>query len=67
MRIEKLRFLDDYKCIKKDTEIDFSGTGNYCALVGLCISWFKWKRKNFHNGLFAFFAFKNLGIIKNFF
>ena len=25
MRIEKLRFLDDYKCI----------TGNYCALVGL--------------------------------
>ena len=35
MRIEKLRFLDDYKCIKKDTEIDFSGTGNYCALVGL--------------------------------
>lgn len=35
MRIEKLRFLEDYKCIKKGTEIDFSGTGNYCALVGL--------------------------------
>ncbi|MBQ3689790.1 MAG: AAA family ATPase [Bacteroidales bacterium] len=29
-----MRFLDDYKCIKKDTEIDF-GSGNYCALVGL--------------------------------
>lgn len=35
MRIEKLNFVNDHKCIKIGTEIDFSGTGNYCAIVGL--------------------------------
>ena len=34
MRINKVKFLKGYNCIKKDTVIDFSGTGNYCALVG---------------------------------
>ena len=35
MRIDKIEFLEPYKCINKGTVMDFSGTGNYCALVGL--------------------------------
>ncbi|MBO7597861.1 MAG: AAA family ATPase, partial [Bacteroidales bacterium] len=35
MYIDKIIFTEDYKCIKKDTEIDLSGTGNYCTIVGL--------------------------------
>ena len=35
MRINKVTFINDFNCIKKDTVIDFSGTDNYCALVGL--------------------------------
>lgn len=35
MRIETIEFLTDNKCIKRGQVIDFRGTGNYCALVGL--------------------------------
>ena len=35
MRIDKIEFLEPYKCINKGVVIDFSDTGNYCALVGL--------------------------------
>ncbi len=35
MQIEKIKFANDYKCIKAGTIIDFSGTDNYSALVGL--------------------------------
>jgi len=35
MRIDKLIFTKKIRCIQEGTEIDFRGTENYCALVGL--------------------------------
>lgn len=35
MRIKTIKFYNDYKCIKANTQLDLSETDNYCALVGL--------------------------------